>query len=167
MIIANPYHPKAKPGRKSGLPLLREVEIIYSTPKSDTPVQVTSSKDAYNVFIAAFDKRKLQYKEFFYVLLLNRSNHCIGIAKVSEGGLTSTVVDAREIFQLALKSSTTGIIIAHNHPSGNLRPSDADNKLTKKIKEAGLMLDIQLLDHLIITADGYWSYADEGKLFIL
>lgn len=99
------------------------------------------------------------------MLLLNRSNAVLGIFPVSKGGLSGTVTDVRLIYQAAIKANACGTIICHNHPSGNLNPSESDNKITQKIKEAGNLLDIQLLDHLIITTDGdYFSYADSGLI---
>jgi DNA repair protein RadC len=95
------------------------------------------------------------------VLLLNRANRVLGCLKLSKGGLTGTVVDLR----ILLKAMASGIIIAHNHPSGNLKPSDADRELTSQIKQAGKLLDITLLDHLILGTEGdYVSFADEGWL---
>src|SRR5664280_1957004 len=103
--------------------------------------------------------------EYYKVLLMNRSNAFLGIFPVSKGGLSGTVTDVRLIYQAAIKANASGILICHNHPSGNLNPSESDTKITQKIKEAGNLLDIQLLDHLIITTDGsYYSFADNGLL---
>jgi len=98
------------------------------------------------------------------ILLLNRANKCLGIFTVSQGGTTSTEVDAKLIFATALKCNAINIILAHNYPSGNLSPSGADTQLTKKLKEGGKLLNIDVLDHIIITEDGYYSFADEGKI---
>jgi DNA repair protein RadC len=96
---------------------------------------------------------------------MNRSNSVLGIMAVSKGGLSGTVTDVRLIFQGAIKANASGIIVCHNHPSGNLKPSESDTKITRKIKEAGNLMDIQLLDHLILTMDGsYYSFADNGLL---
>ena len=99
-------------------------------------------------------------------LLLNRANKVLGISTISEGGLSGTVTDVRLIYQYAIKANASGIIIAHNHPSGNINPSESDQKITNKIKDAGNLLDIQLLDHIILTAEIeiYRSFADEGQL---
>jgi DNA repair protein RadC len=98
-------------------------------------------------------------------MLLNNSNKVKGIFEVSTGGITGTLVDVRILFAVILKSLSTSIILAHNHPSGNLKPSEADKQLTQKIKNAGGFLDVKLLDHLIIIPDGdYFSFADEGLL---
>jgi len=96
--------------------------------------------------------------------MLNRQNQILGYHQLLKGGMTGAVVDVRVIFQVALKSSSTSIIFAHNHPSGNLDVSDADRKITNQIKQAGVILDIPLLDHLIMTTDSYLSMADEGLL---
>ena len=96
--------------------------------------------------------------------MLNRQNQILGYHQLSKGGMTGAVVDVRVIFQVALKASCTSIILSHNHPSGNLDVSDADRKITNQIKQAGVILDIPLLDHLIMTTDSYLSMADEGLL---
>ena len=103
--------------------------------------------------------------EEFYVIFLNTNNRVVSVQSISNGVITSTVVDSRIIFKKALELSTvTQIIIAHNHPSGNCTPSEADKKLTQKIKEAGQFIDIKLLDHIIVGANQYFSFADEGLL---
>jgi len=125
-------------------------------------MKVTGSKDAadaFRIFWPAYE-----HIEFSYLLMLNRQNQILGYHQLSKGGMTGAVVDVRVIFQVALKSSSTSIILAHNHPSGNLDVSDADRKITNQIKQAGVILDIPLLDHLIMTTDSYLSMADEGLL---
>jgi len=96
--------------------------------------------------------------------LLNRNNQVIGIYPLSRGGMAGTVVDAKLVFSVALKCNASSIIIAHNHPSGNLNPSEADKVITKKLKKAGSYLDIVLLDHLVITNDGFFSFTDNGLM---
>lgn len=105
---------------------------------------------------------KIELLEQSMMLLLDRGNHCLGISKLATGGVSSCIVDPKVVFATALKSRASGIILAHNHPSGNLKPSSADENLTRKIAEGGRLLDISLLDHLIITPRGYYSFADEG-----
>ena len=125
-------------------------------------MKVTGSKDAadaFRIFWPAYE-----HIEFSYLLMLNRQNQILGYHQLSKGGMTGAVVDVRVIFQVALKSSSTSIILGHNHPSGNLDVSDADRKITNQIKQAGIILDIPLLDHLILTTDSYLSMADEGLL---
>ena len=98
------------------------------------------------------------------MLLLDRANNVIGYFKIAEGGIDATIMDERLIMSAALNVLATSIILCHNHPSGNLKPSDADKLLTQKIKFAGDIMKIILLDHIIVTADGYFSFADEGIL---
>jgi DNA repair protein RadC len=107
---------------------------------------------------------KVELCEQFKVLLLNRSNKAIGIFEASSGSVTGTVADPKLIFASAIKANACSLIIAHNHPSGNLVASQADIALTRKIKEGGKLLEIPLLDHLIITTESYFSFADEGML---
>jgi DNA repair protein RadC len=143
-----------------------EVILTYKTkinPKDR--FKVTSSRDAYNLLFGCWNKNTIEHVEEFKILLLNRSNAVLGILAVSKGGISGTVTDIRLIFQGALKTNASGIIICHNHPSGNALPSDSDKRITQKIKEAGNILDIQLLDHLIILpVEGYFSFADDGSL---
>ncbi len=139
-----------------------EVEILYhNTVPTSQMRQISSSKDA-NDILRFIWSNSLQHIEEFYILLLNCSNKVLGYAQISKGGISSCVVDPKVIFQTALKTNATGIILAHNHPSGSLSPSDADRKLTNKIKSAGSFLDINVLDHLIMTDNNFYSFADEG-----
>jgi DNA repair protein RadC len=96
--------------------------------------------------------------------MLDQSNHTIGFAKISQGGVSATVVDTRIVAKFAIDSLASGIILAHNHPSGNLKPSGADEKITDKIKSGLAYFDIQVLDHIIVTEDGYTSFSDSGRL---
>ena len=142
-----------------------EVELVYKTKiKASERPKITSSKDSYNLLLQCWDMAKIELQEQFKVMLLNRSNKVLGIFEVSSGGITGTVADPKLIFMAALKASACGIIISHNHPSGNLKPSRPDEELTRKIKEAGRLLDIQVLDHVIVTSEGYYSFADEGLI---
>jgi DNA repair protein RadC len=102
--------------------------------------------------------------EEFWIITLNRAHRVINSQKISQGGLTGTVIDTRMILRHALDKKATSLVICHNHPSGNTRPSEADISITKKIKEAAELMDISLLDHLVITSDAYFSFADEGLL---
>lgn len=123
--------------------------------------KITSSKDAFDLLKG--DMMDLP-KEEFWVLLVNRANRAIKKKRVSEGGVSGTVADPKIIYKLALEELASGIIVAHNHPSGNLQASTQDLDLTKKLKEAGKFLEIQLLDHIIIANQKYLSFADEGML---
>ena len=143
---------------------IREVQVSYQ-PLRGTLFQVRSSHSAYDYISRVYDKATIGLYEEFNVLLLNRANRIIGCLKLSKGGLTGTVVDIRILFATTLKSMACAIILAHNHPSGNLNPSEADKDLTSQIKQAGKLLDIQVIDHLILGInDDYVSFSDEGWL---
>ena len=142
-----------------------EVQIIYSRPKSDQLPRIRVSEDAYTLFKACYPANRIDHKEFFYVAFLNQKNDVLAISKIAEGGLTSCLVDQREIFQMALKLNAVCIILSHNHPTGNLKPSESDKRLTKAFCESGKILNIQILDHLILTSQDYLSFADEGLMF--
>lgn len=122
---------------------------------------IKSSQD-----IAEFLRAKLAHKtqEIFAVLFLNRANRIITLETISEGGITGTVVDIRIIMKKAVLHDAVSIVLCHNHPSGNLEPSRADQLITQKIREAAALFDIRLLDHIIVSIDGHYSFADEGKL---
>jgi DNA repair protein RadC len=123
--------------------------------------KIVSSKDAFTVLRSSIGD--LPYEEF-WIILLNKANKVIRKCSISEGGVSGTVVDPKKIFKIALDNHASSIILGHNHPSGNIQPSEADQKITKKIKEAGMMLDVAVLDHLIIGDDRFYSFADEGSL---
>jgi DNA repair protein RadC len=123
--------------------------------------KIGSSRDAYE--IVKSELLDIPHEEF-WVLLLNRANRVIRKMQISQGGVAGTVADPKIIFKLALEELASGIILAHNHPSGNLNASQADIDLTKKIKEAGKLLEIQVLDHLIIAGQKYFSFTDEGMM---
>lgn len=125
---------------------------------------VKSSLEASEILRKCYNQDTFFMQEQFIILMLNQSNKVIGFYPLSKGGLTSTVVDVRLIFSTAITSFATSIIISHNHPSGNRQPSKSDLELTKKIKEAGDLLDIRLFDHIILTNESYFSFADEGEL---
>lgn len=142
-----------------------EIELIYKTKvkASERPI-IKDSEDAYEILLKVWDKGKIDLQEEFKVLFLNRANRVLGLYKVSSGGITGTVADPRLIFTAALKANAVSLVLSHNHPSGNLRPSRADEDLTSKIKQAGSFLDIKVVDHIIISSEGYLSFADEGLL---
>lgn len=121
--------------------------------------RITSSKEAYGVFKSVLTDL---YHEEFHILILTQSNVPIKTELISKGGMKSTIVDSRVLFQKVLEAKGSSIILAHNHPSGSLEPSTADKKLTQKLKEIGTFLEIPILDHLIITDSDYFSFADEG-----
>ena len=123
--------------------------------------QIKCSSDARDLILPYLID--LTHEEFFCIFL-NRSNKVIKVEQISKGGISGTVTDVRILFKNAVLKSASGLIVAHNHPSGNLNPSESDSKITAKIKEAGNLLDIQLLDHLIICNSDYYSFADNGLL---
>lgn len=133
----------------------RKAQDVEEKPK------ISSSKDAFDLIQG--DLMDLPHEEF-WVLLLNRMNQVVKKKRISEGGVTGTVADPKIIYKLALEDLATGVIVAHNHPSGNLKPSQSDIDLTRKLKEAGKFLEVQLLDHLIIANRNYFSFADEGLI---
>ena len=143
-----------------------EIELIYkSKVKASERPKVTTSRDAFKLFKQNWDENKIEFIEQFKVLFLNRSNKVLAIFELSTGGVTGTVADPKLVFAAALKLNACNIILCHNHPSGNLKPSQADEALTQKIKEAGRHLDLPVIDHLIICGeDSYYSFADEGLL---
>lgn len=123
--------------------------------------KIITSKDAFEIF-----SRELSDKpnEEFWILLLNRANKIIGRQRISEGGVAGTVVDAKKVFKPAIENFASSIILGHNHPSGNMKPSNEDISLTKKLSQAGSNLDVKVLDHIIVTDNGYFSFADEGMM---
>lgn len=144
---------------------IAEVELIYKPKvKASERPSIKSSKDAATLLQKNWDENKIDFIEQFKVILLNRANKVLGILQASSGGVTGTLVDAKLVFVSALKANASGIIISHNHPSGNLKPSPQDEQLTAKLNNGAKLLDIKLLDHLIITSEGYLSFADEGLL---
>ena len=140
-----------------------EVELSYK-PKFKKLHQVTCSEDAYKYLLPTYKEGTICYKEYFKVLFLNQSNQVLGYTLISEGGITDTTVDVRVILQAALLTNSVVIILAHNHPSGNLKPSRQDMEITKQVREAAQLMRITVLDHLILTDTGYYSFADEGEL---
>jgi DNA repair protein RadC len=141
---------------------IAEIEVKYSTKiKPSERVKITCSSDAADAFRSVW-RQPLELKECFYAMFLNRGNKVLGILLISEGGLSGCSVDVRSIFSAALKANSSSVILAHNHPSGNGSPSESDLKITNKVKSAGEILDIQVLDHVILLPDGYTSLADEG-----
>ncbi len=142
---------------------MAEVQLSFkSKVKPQDRLKVNSSREAYEILRSTWNDDNIELYETFKLLLLNRANKVLGILTVSQGGVSGTIADPKIIFAAAIKCAASGMIVAHNHPSGNLNPSQADIDLTKKLKEAGKLLEIQLLDHLICTVDGYYSFADQG-----
>lgn len=140
-----------------------EIKVSYSNNNPDR-VQVTNSQMMFEVIMKHWDYNILEYQEQVKVILLNRANIVLGIYELSKGGISGTVVDIRIILGVALKCNASAIILVHNHPSGKLVPSEPDKAITKRLKEACNLLEVYLLDHLIISKFGYYSFADEGTL---
>ncbi|MBK7562250.1 MAG: JAB domain-containing protein [Chitinophagaceae bacterium] len=142
-----------------------EVELVYRTKvKPSQRPKITTSVDAYEILQKIWNRDKIELVEEFKVLLLNRSNKVLGVLDASSGGITGTVADPRIILTAAIKANAVGIVLSHNHPSGSVKPSRADEELTVKIREAARFLDMTVLDHIIISSEGYYSFADEGLL---
>ncbi len=145
---------------------VNEIKVSY---KEHIPAsfwqKINSSQDAAKLLFEHWDKDTIGLHETFKVLLLNNSNKVKGIYELSKGGITGTMVDIRILFAIVLKSLSVGIILSHCHPSGKLKPSEADKSITEKIKQAGQLLDVKILDHLIIAPNSeYYSFADNGIL---
>jgi len=142
---------------------IAEIAISYSSRiKASDRVQITRSEHADSLFREVFPS--LEHKEYFFALYLDRSNRVLGSYMISSGGITGTVVDPKLVFQAGLKANATSVILAYNHPSGQTTPSEADISLTKKLVNAGNILEMPVLDHLIIAQQGYKSFADDGLL---
>lgn len=143
--------------------IISEISLKYSpvVQKQERP-KIKDSKSAYNVLLETWNMDTIELFEEFKVMLLNRANEVLGIYILSKGGITGTVVDIKLLFAVVLKSASSSIIMAHNHPSGNLKPSEADRSLYLKIKKVAEYLDVSVLDNLVISKDGYYSFTDEG-----
>jgi DNA repair protein RadC len=151
--------------RKIDLFEVAEIKLSYSAKvKSSLRPRVESSRQVYEVFTQAWDDERIEFVEDFKVMLLSRANRVLGIVTISSGGTAGTVVDVKLVYAAAIKANASSVILAHNHPSGNLLPSEQDKRLTQRIKQAGNILDIPVLDHMIMTVEGYYSFADEGEL---
>jgi DNA repair protein RadC len=142
-----------------------EIELVYkSKVKYSEQPKIRTSNDIYSLLMNVWDDNKIDFVEQFKVVLLNRANMVIGVVDISSGGVTGTVADPKIILAAAIKSNSVNIVLSHNHPSGNVTPSKADEELTCKIKEAAKFHDLKVLDHLIITRESYYSFADEGLM---
>ena len=150
-------------GEAKAVAIVAALELAKRKQSTDIPKrkQIQNSQDAYVIFSPII--ADLAYEEF-WVLLLNKSNKVIDKRNISRGGVDGTVADVKMIFKAAIENLSSSIIICHNHPSGSLNPSNPDIALTKKIKEIGDFMGIKLLDHLIVTENGYYSFSDEGGI---
>lgn len=139
---------------------------IYSLKKTESEfekVKIQSSNDSVK-YLRQFYLDDIGIYESFFLMLLNRANQVIGYVKISQGGVTGTVVDPILVAKYAIDSLSKGVILCHNHPSGNLNPSDADRQITEKIKQGLKLFDISVLDHIILTENSYYSFCNEGIL---
>ncbi|KUJ51742.1 RadC family protein [Chryseobacterium sp. JAH] len=143
---------------------INEIIIIYSREFISDRSFVKNSSDAYRYFFKSWNKETIELFEEFKIILLNNASEILGIYTVSKGGVSSTVVEIKHIMFIALKTNSSSIILAHNHPSGNLKPSSADLKLTERINDACKIMDINLTDHIILGRESYCSFKDDGYL---
>lgn len=143
-----------------------EVRISYTpSVKPSERAKISCSRERYKLLKERFyEADTIEYKEFFKVILLNRAGKVLGVYQVSEGGIDQTTVDVRIVLQAAILSNSSSLILSHNHPSGSLIPSSDDTIITDKIKKACELMSLKLLDHIILTKEGYYSFADECKI---
>lgn len=141
---------------------IAEILVSYkcAIPKQER-VKISSSKDIAKTLLGLWDNDLLELQEQFWLVLLNRANEIIGATCLYTGGSSSSIVEAKLIFSIALKCNANSIIISHNHPSGNIKPSNSDIEITKKVLSASKFLGVEFLDHIILTKDSYFSFADE------
>ncbi|RBQ06823.1 JAB domain-containing protein [Pedobacter miscanthi] len=142
-----------------------EIEISYRPAfKVAERPQITSSKQAYRILLGKWDDGRLELLEEFKVILLNRQGRVLGIVNISQGSFSEVMVDPKVIFAVALKACASALIMVHNHPSGELRPSETDIRMTRNLINGGNILNIEIHDHLIVSRYGYYSFADEGLI---
>ncbi|SMD44846.1 DNA repair protein RadC [Aquiflexum balticum DSM 16537] len=142
-----------------------EIQLSYHPKvKLSACPKIACSRQAYSILLEGWDKDKIEFVEQFKVMVLNRANKVIGVLLLGTGSVAGVTIDVKLIMFTAIKCNASGIVISHNHPSGNLMPSKQDKLLTQKVKEAGEILDLPLLDHIIVTQEGFFSFADEGLL---
>lgn len=141
---------------------ISEIQISYTSPP--LMEKIRTSSDLYSVLIQSWDMNVIDLYEEFKIVFLNRALYVLGVYTLSKGGTSNTFVDLRLLFSTALKANASSIVLAHNHPSGNLAPSESDIAITKKVVEAGKLLEIVVLEHLIMGRNGYYSFTDEGLI---
>jgi DNA repair protein RadC len=140
-----------------------EIKVSYSNTNLER-IKVTNSQILYSLVLKQWNLDLIEFQEEVKIILLNRAQIVLGIYKLSKGGVSGTVVDIKIILGIALKCNASNIVIVHNHPSGSLEPSQPDKLITQRLKEASKILDLNLLDHLIIAKEGYYSFSDNGIL---
>jgi DNA repair protein RadC len=143
---------------------LSEIHVSYKPSLISSKI-INDSNAAFDILATLFPQDTICLQEQFVVLYLNRANRVIGSYQLSKGGITGTIADVRLILSVALKTLATGLILAHNHPSGNLKPSETDIQLTRKVKDAAKLMDIEVLDHMILSSNGYFSFTDDGIIY--
>ena len=142
-----------------------EIQLVYKPViRPSQRLKIGQASDVYKMLLDSWDMDSIDIVEQFKIVLLNRANKVLGVSLISTGGLSGTVVDLKVVFAIALKGGATSLVLSHNHPSGNLKPSGADIAITKRIKDVGKILDIDIVDHLILSTEGYYSFAEEGIL---
>ena len=144
--------------------VVAEVQLRYVNPVPPSQRQAIQRSADCAELCRLFWVNDIEHTESFYVILLNRANRVLGTKLISTGGISGTVVDPKVIFQSALLANASSIILAHNHPSGNTKPSESDIRITGKVAEGGKLLEISVLDHLIITSESFFSFSDEGMI---
>ncbi|WP_370862149.1 JAB domain-containing protein [Parabacteroides faecis] len=143
-----------------------DVKLTYNTKvkSSERPV-IHNSEDIYRLLVDhVYNEGTIQYKEYLKLILLNNSSKVLGVSNISEGGINETSADIRIIMQAAILGNASSIILTHNHPSGSLKPSAQDDLVTTNLRKAAKLFNITLLDHIIVTDSGYYSYLDEGRV---
>ena len=142
-----------------------EFSLSYKNQVKQSELRIIrTSKDCEEVLRTIFNSSTFLWREEMLLLCLSRSNKVIGYYRVSVGGIAGTICDPKVIFTIALNSGASAIVLAHNHPSGELQPSPADKAITKKIREVGTLLEVTLIEHIILTQESYYSFADNGTL---
>ena len=146
---------------------MSKIKRYKIVPDKDVPsiekVKISTSEQAAN-YVRQFYFEDIDVYESFFLLMLNRGNYTTGWAKISQGGINSAIADVTLVAKFAIDNLAKGVILVHNHPSGQLFPSDSDIKITNQITQGLRLLDINVLDHIILTSDGYYSFTDEGKI---
>lgn len=142
---------------------IAEIKVSYSTNQADK-IKLTKCNEVFDFILSNWNLDIIEFQEECKVILLNRANFVLGIYNLSKGGISGTVVDIRIILSVALKCNASGIILVHNHPSESMKPSEADKQITRKLKDACVLLDISLLDHLIICRNSFFSFAESGLI---
>ncbi len=140
-----------------------QIKLVYIN-KNSSNFKIKSSREAYIKFLEHYPRDSIQLREEFRVMFLSHNNRVLGIMLASTGSVCATVVDVRHILVTGLLANATGIIVSHNHPSGELKPSQSDKKITRQIVDGAKLLSLRMLDHIILSSEGYYSFADDGIL---